>query len=356
MKKILSILFWILVTVCSMRAAVIEGPFLILSTPYHDDGSVDYAALVKEARFAVKWKTSGVIWPQSNDSIDLLTREERFEGMAALVEEWKKNPSSTVLTLGVSGDDTEDMLVYAREAERLAEQSGVDIVLCARPPYYGKDVAEQKSYYEALAKVAHRPVIIQTYVNDACPTPPVDFLVDLAVRYPDTYGWIKEESNKLEANSRQREEMAAQPAIKTVFSAWGGWQWLYQRRQNGTSGLVSERVAYAPITSCIWKMMKEGDRKGRLTEAYAMYRLLIDQRFLAHDSLRGYSLHYFVRLGLFGNTLSRVYADKPDAPGGTYTRENKPKWVLEDLDLTDSQIEELDKCYDDMMRFVKRNK
>lgn len=156
--------------------------------------------------------------------------------------------------------------------------------------------------------------------------------------------------------ARQREEMAAQPAIKTVFSAWGGWQWLYQRRQNGTSGLVSERVAYAPITSCIWKMMKYGDRKGRLTEAYAMYRLLIDQRFLAYDSLRGYSLHYLVRLGLFGNTLSRVYADKPDAAGGTYTRENKPKWVMEDLNLTDSQIEELDRCYDDMMRFVRRNR
>lgn len=354
MKRIFSLILIFLVAASGLSAAVIEGPFLILSTPYHEDGAVDYDSLVREARFAVKWQTSGVIWPQSNDSIDLLTREERLAGMEALVEEWRKNPSGTVLTLGVSGDDTEDMLFYAREAERLAEEYGVDVVLCARPPYYGHTVEEQKTYYEALAGVVTRPVIIQTYVNDACPTPPVDFLVDLANRYPEIYGWIKEESNKLEANDRQREELAARPAIKTVFSAWGGWQWLYQRRQNGTSGLVSERVAYAPITSCIWKMMKDGDRNGRLTEAYAIYRLLIDQRFLSHDSLRGYSLHYFVRLGLFRNTLSRVYAGKPDAPGDTYTRQSKSNWVLEDLDLADSQIEELDKCYDDMMRFVKR--
>ena len=354
MKRIFSLILIFLMTAACLSAAVIEGPFLILSTPYHEDGSVDYDSLVREARFAVEWQTSGVIWPQSNDSIDLLTREERLTGMEALVEEWRRHPSGTVLTLGVSGDDTEDMLFYAREAERLAAESGVDLVLCARPPYYGGSIEEQRSYYETLAGAAKRPVIIQTYVNDACPTPPVELLVDLACRYPATYGWIKEESNKLEANDRQRKELAAQPAIKTVFSAWGGWQWLYQRRQNGTSGLISERVAYAPITSCIWKMMKDGDRKGRLTEAYAMYRLLIDQRFLSHDSLRGYSLHYLVRLGLFRNKLSRVYAGKPDAPEGTYTRKSKPCWILEDVDLTDSQMEELDRCYDDMMRFVKR--
>ena len=202
--------------------------------------------------------------------------------------------------------------------------------------------------------MARRPVIIQTYVNDACPTPSVDFLVGLARKYPDIYGWIKEESDKLEANARQQSELEARDAIKTVFSAWGGWQWLYQRRQIGTAGLISERVAYAPIVSMIWKSMKEGDKKGRLTEAYALYRLLIDQRFLPYDSLRGYSLYYLVRLGLFGNMLSRTYAAEPDGAHGTYTKENKSKWVLRDIELTGIQKAELDKCYDHMMKFVKK--
>ncbi len=350
------ILIWMLLSPLLLGAAEIEGPFLILSTPYNADGTVNYDNLVKEARFAAQWDTPGVIWPQSNDAVDLLTREERFAGMAALVAEWKKNHHKTVLTLGVNGDDTEDMLVYAREAERLAAESGVDLVLAARPPYYGKTESEQMSYYKALAEVAKRPVIIQTYVNDACPTPSVDFLVSLARTYPDVYGWIKEESNKLEANDRQRAELAAQPAIKTVFSAWGGWQWLYQRREIGTCGLVSERVAYAPITSLIWKMMKNGDRKGHLTEAYALYRLLIDQRFLEYDSLRGYSLYYFVRLGLFDNMLSRTYASAPDGEDNTYRKDSKSRWILQDISLTESQKAELDKCYDDMMKFVRKNR
>lgn len=357
MKKFLLFLFIALVSCARQEVAeekAIEGPYLILSTPYNEDGSVNYENLVKEACFAAEWDTPGLIWPQSNDAIDLLTVEERFAGMAALVEEWKNNPKETVLVLGVNGDDTEEMLVFAREAERLADESGVPLILAARPPYYGQTEDDIQAYYDALAGVAKRPVIIQTYVNEACPTPSVEFLVNLAKKYPDTYGWIKEESNKLEANTRQQAELAAQPDIKTVFSAWGGWQWLYQRRQIGTAGLISEKIPYAPITSLVWKLMKEGDDTGLLTEAFAMYRLVIDQRFIIHDSLRGYALYYLVRLGVFDNTLSRSYAVEPDGPAGTHTRENKGKWVLTDYEITDMQKAELDLCYDDMMKFVEK--
>ena len=116
----------------------IEGPFLILSTPYNEDGSVNYENLVKEACFAAEWDTPGVIWPQSNDAIDLLTVEERLAGMKALVQEWKNNPKETVLTLGINGDDIAEMMFFAREAEKMATESGVDLVFAARPPYYGK--------------------------------------------------------------------------------------------------------------------------------------------------------------------------------------------------------------------------
>ncbi len=356
MKRFLLLPLLIIATSCFQETYPLEGPFLILSTPYTSEGEVDYDNLVKEACFASDWDIPGVIWPQSNDAIDLLTQEERFKGMEALVKEWKDSPKNTHLVLGVSGDDTEDMLSYAVEAERLADEYGVDVKLCARPPYYATELSEVKEYFDALAGVAGRPVIIQTYVNETCPVMPVDFLVSLAKEYPETYGWIKEESNDLEANDRQRDELVAAGDIKTVFSAWGGWQWLYQRRRIGTCGLVSERIAYAPIVSCIWDMMTDDEDDGNLTEAYAIYRLLIDQRFLPYESLRGYSLHYFVRLGLFDNTLSRVYSEEPDGQAGTYSREKKSLWKLHEVELTGLQKQELDKCYDDMMKFVQRHK
>lgn len=354
MKKSLLILILCLSAQLLGAANRIEGPFLILSTPYYEDASVNYDNLVKEARFAAEWNIPGVIWPQSNDAIDLLSKEERIMGMERLVKEWKDSPKNTILTLGVSGDDTAEMLMYVAEAERLAKQYGVNFILCARPPYYGKTEEDIEEYFEALAQVAKRKVIIQTYVNENCPTPSVSLLVRLSEKYPEVYGWIKEESNKLEANARQQEELAA-PSIKTVFSAWGGWQWLYQSREIGTSGLISERVAYSPIVSCVWNAMKNGDKKGILTQAYALYRLMIDQRFIEHDSLRGYQLHYFVRLGIFDNCLSRSYSVTPEIVNGALSKEDKCKWVLTDYLIEEKQKSELDKCYDDMMKFVKKN-
>ena len=358
MKKLLFLLL-IAVASCATPAPeqgkVIEGPFLILSTPYNEDGSVNYDNLVKEACFAAEWDTPGVIWPQSNDAIDLLTVEERLAGMEALVNEWKTNPKKTILTLGVNGDDIEEMLVLARGAEKLAEESGVDLILAARPPYYGQTEQDLQDYYDALATEAKRPVIIQTYVNETCPAPSPAMLIGLAEKYPDIYGWIKEESNNLEANDRQMAELAGKPAIKTVFSAWGGWQWLYQRRQIGTAGLISEKVAYAPIASLVWQQMQMGDKETCLTEAYALYRLLMDQRFVIHDTLRGYALYYLMRQGVFDNMLSRSYVVKPDVPNGLLSPEDKCKWTLTEFELSDMQKAELDKCYDDMLEFVNKN-
>ena len=334
---------------------IIEGPFLILSTPYFEDGSVDYDTLVTEAEFADSWGTPGLIWPQSNDSNDLLVFEERIRGMETLCDAWSRKGIKAVLTLGISGDTKEDAIKNAFEAERLIKKYNVEnAALCARPPFFGKTDKDVEEYFLALAQVVSHPIIIQTHVNRVCPSPRVEFLLKIAETYPDIYGWLKEESNSLEANNRQRVELAS-PYIKTVFSAWGGWQWLYQFRRIGTRGLVSERVAYAPIVNYIWERMKNGD-DGTLTQAYAMYRLLIDQRNLESDSLRGYSLHYLVRLGVFKNTVSRDYIEKVVTPSGTCPLGDKSVWKLVKYEMSEDDALELDKCYDDMMDFISNHK
>ena len=50
MKRII-LLFVLSLASLAISAREIEGPYLILSTPYHDDGSVDYESLVNSARF-----------------------------------------------------------------------------------------------------------------------------------------------------------------------------------------------------------------------------------------------------------------------------------------------------------------
>lgn len=62
----------------------IRGPFPILSTPFTESGAVDYEVLASQARFVDWGGCPGMIWPQSGDSVDLLTTDEKLRGMEVL--------------------------------------------------------------------------------------------------------------------------------------------------------------------------------------------------------------------------------------------------------------------------------
>lgn len=327
-----------------------RGPFPILSTPYHEDGSVDYESLKRGVRFTADGGCPGVVWCQSNDAVDLLSFDEKVKGYEACAEAMQG--VNCMMTFGCNGVDTAQMLREAEAVERIAAKyPRTNVAVIARPPDTGKTLDDVRSYYEALAQVAKRPVIIQTVVNNTCPSPTVEMLIELARKYPEIYGYIKEESGGSRANDNMIRENAAKPIIHTVFSAWGGWQWLYQSRRCGSEGLITERCAYAPLLGYIWRQMENNDRYGKLTIAYALLRLLIDQRDFP-GGLRGYSLYYLKRQGVFKTTVSRVYLKAENREQGMVATGDTSKWRLHDFKLTDLQRAELDECYDDMLRFV----
>jgi len=330
-----------------------RGPFPILSTPYHEDGSVDYESLKRGVRFTVDSGCPGVIWCQSNDAVDLLTFEEKVKGFEACAEAMQG--VNGMMTFGCNGVDTAQMLRETEAVEAIAKKyPQTAIAIITRPPSTGKTLDEVRAYFEAQAKVARHPVIIQTVVNNTCPSPTVEMLIDLARKYPETFGYIKEESGGPKANDNMIRENVAKPIIHTVFSAWGGWQWLYQSRRCGSEGLITERCAYAPLLAYIWRQMENNDRHGKLTLAYALFRLLIDQRDFP-GGLRGYSLYYLQHQGIFKTTVSRTYLKAEKKEQGTVAIGDTTKWKLEHLKLTDLQKAELDECYDDMLRFLKEN-
>ena len=122
-------------------------------------------------------------------------------------------------------------------------------------------------------------------------------------------------------------------------------------RQCGSEGLITERCAYAPILAEIWRRYERGERGRKLTEAYAMYRLLIDQRNFP-GGLRGYSLYMLNKAGVFRNMVSRQYVDAKVTEGGSFG--SGKKWKLQETELNDLQKKELDRLFRDMMEFVDR--
>jgi hypothetical protein len=245
------------------------------------------------------------------------------------------------------------MLALAEEIERVAARHpDSKIAMISRPPDDVRTEARLEAAWDALGRVARRPVIFQTYGTDKTPTPSVALLVRLAEKHPHAFGYVKEEAAGWGANERMLEENKSRPAMKTVFAGWGGWQWLLQLRHCGSEGLVTERCAYAPLLAEIWRRYERGERGLALTEAYAMYRLLIDQHNFP-GGLRGYSLYLLNKEGVFTNMVSRQYEKAKVTEGGSFG--SGRKWKLETVELNELQKRELDLLYADMKEFVSRS-
>ena len=332
---------------CALLATVpsvdeMRGPFPIMSTPYFEDGAVDYEGLKRETAWLIRCGTPGAIWCQSNDAIDLLTPEEKFRGFEACAAACEG--ANIVLTLGANGTNATEMLEIAAEIERVAARHpAAKIAMISRPPDDVRTEAELEAAWDALGKVVKRPVIFQTYCSDKTPTPSVELLVRLAKKHPAVFGYVKEEAAGNSANERMVLENAAKPAMKRVFSGWGGWQWLYQLRQCGSEGLITERVAYAPLIMRIWRAYLKGEPYEGITEAFAMYRLCIDQRNFPGGGLRDYSLYFLEKEGLFRNRVSRRYADAKETEGGSFG--SGKKWKLNTVEIQERQRRELDLLY-----------
>ena len=299
-------------------AAELRGPLPILSVPYHDDGALDVETLVKEARFVADAGVGGFIWCQSNDAIDLLTREEKMRSFAALARAFER--ADVYVILGCQGRDTDEMVALATEVERLAAaHPATKLAIACRPPHDARSQDDLERYYRRLAEIARRPVVIQTYCSDKVPIPSSDLLIRLAREFPSVYGWIKEETGGADANARMRAECRA-PEVKAVFSAWGSYGWLDQHRRFGTRGVISERAAYADFLMSIWSALEAGDA------ARAMMNL---RETIPGGHLRGFNLYVLKKRGIFRNFVSRDYVTPGDTSG---------KWKLETRVFTPDEI------------------
>lgn len=320
----------------AVPAPKVRGPFPILSTPYTESGEVDYEVLVEQARFVDWGGCPGMIWPQSNDSVDLLTREEKLRGMEVLAE--ASRTMRTALCLGVQGRDKEDMLVYARHAEKLAPAA-----IISRPPDSGRTEDDLRQYWRALAKVTTRPVIFQTTGGAPYkgPVPSVPLMIELAKESPH-FGYIKEEAVPIIA--RTRELCAAKPVIRRVFSARGAHGWLYESHL-GTEGLITERAVYADVLTRMWELLESGKDPDTVRDIYARLLLLFNVgQHTPGGDLRGFQLHLWKKRGVFKNMVSRQYGPNQSIP-------DKP--IVSELKLREDEIAEIDFRFEALKPYLK---
>lgn len=317
----------------------VRGPFPILSTPFTETGAVDHEVLANQARFVDWGGCPGMIWPQSGDSVDLLTMDEKLRGMEVLAKV-SRSFKSSALCLGVQGKNTAEMLVYARHAEKLAPTA-----IISRPPDSGRTEDDLRQYWRELAKVSNRPVIFQTTGGVAYkgPVPSVKLMIELAKEFPH-FGYIKEEAAPIIA--RTRELCVAKPIIRRVFSARGGHGWLFESHL-GTEGLITERAVYADVLAKLWQLMDSGKDIDTVRDIHAKLMLLFNLgQHLPGGDLRGFQLHLWKKRGVFKNMISRQYGPNRSIP-------DKP--IFSELALTTDEIAEIDFRFEALRPYLKPN-
>lgn len=314
----------------------IRGPFPILTTPFTKTGAVDFDALAAEARFVEWGGCPGMIWPQSGDSVDLLTVDEKLHGMEVLANTTRGFRAA--LCLGVQGKDTDEMLRFARHAEKLAPAAFI-----SRPPDSGKTEDDLRQYWRALASVTQRPVIIQTSGGVAYrgPSPSVKLLIELANAYPN-FGYVKEEAAPIPA--RVLALAAAKPPIRRIFSAHGGYGWCYEARL-GAEGLITERAVFADVLARIWELQQSGSDPAALRDVYSRFILVANlAKNLPGGDFRGFQFHLWQKRGVPMAMVSRHYGPKGVIPASP---------IVSEIKLTQEEIAEIEDCFEGLKPYLK---
>lgn len=311
----IALVFWISF-VPQDFAAVLEGPFLLLITPWTEKAKLDVPVLVKEAEFVERTGSSGIIWPTSVEVEALDATGEYEAGLLALAKRASKPGAefNSCLTAVCSGKTSAEVVARVKKVEAITKRTGAKMAILARPPDDATDQMMIEAHYRALTKETTLPVIIQTY-NGKSPQPDVDLIVTLAKEFPETYGWVKEESPGQQVNARM-EQLLSHPEIKTVFCGWGAKGWVYQGGRIGALGAISQRPAYAGLFVRVFKRLSEGADASdpELAAAFTKYLYMINLGDVfskyGDDEMRGPHLYVLQRLGIFRNRLSRTANDK----------------------------------------------
>jgi 4-hydroxy-tetrahydrodipicolinate synthase len=266
-----------------------RGAFIIMGTPYQASKAVDYEDLAAEVDFLDRCGVQGMVWPQMASEYDLLKKDERMRGMEVLASAaQRKKPA---LVLGVQAADTGEMLEYARQAERLQPDAVI-----AMPPTKAASLDDYREYYGELCRVAKRPVFIQTTGGAEGVEPTVDFIVDMARRFPN-FGYVKEEYRPVIPRLQQLAKHRPDP-IKSVFSGAAGRGWTYEMRL-GFDGTMPG-APFADVYALLWELHQKGKQE-QLREVFSRLLLMIN----LDQQIPGVRNYIFNKRGVFKTTVSR---------------------------------------------------
>jgi len=200
-----------------------EGIYTPLVTPYHDDYSLNAAALADTVELLIGAGVHGIIVAGTTGEYYAQTTEERVEMMSRV----KGLIAGRVpMIVGTGAMRTEDSVAYAVAAKA----AGADALLVATPPYTYPTGREIALHALAIDRAANMPVMLYNYPGRMSVNMDEDCL-DRLGRSPN-FCAIKESSgdpNRLHMLARDYPHIALSCGMDDQaleFFAWGARSWV----------------------------------------------------------------------------------------------------------------------------------
>jgi 4-hydroxy-tetrahydrodipicolinate synthase len=210
-----------------------KGSYTVMVTPFAQDGSMDEGALRRFVDWQIEQGTQGLIPLGSTGEFLSMTRDERRQVAAVVIEQAQ---GRVPVLIGTGAEWTQEAVSLSKEAQEL----GADGVMVI-PPYYSSPTEDELfTHYRAIGEAISIPLMV--YNNPF--TANVDLSAELVARLSqiDTVRYIKESSGDPQRGVRIMDLCGDR---MTVFAGYKPWE----AYRCGAAGYVSVMANIAPALS-----------------------------------------------------------------------------------------------------------
>ena len=268
----------------------LHGVFVVLVTPFNNDGNVDYQGMRRNVEWLMDKDIYGITVLGSTGEFASLNDEEREKAQKTVIDTVQ---GKIPVIVGASAETTEGAIIYATQAQKL----GAAAVMISPPWYYTPDEKEIIHHYKAIATKTNLPIMVY---NNPWSTK-VDILPQTIARLCEFPGidYVKESSADIRRITEIR--MLAKDGI-CVFCGWEDLA--YESFVMGAKGWICVAGNIAPALSV--ELFDVVVRQKDLERGRELYlRLLPLLRYIERSGRSHQVLKYVLdRIGLVGGSSS----------------------------------------------------
>ncbi len=268
----------------------IYGIFAVLTTPFFDDGRIDYEGMAGNVDWLIRQGIHGVVPLGSTGEFASLSDQQKETAMQTVIQ---AADGRIPVMVGTSAETTEKAIEYAS----VAQKHNADGILLLPPWYYTPSAEEVVFHYKAVSDAVDIPIMI--YNN------PWSSKVDIQAETVCQLAQLKNVTHIKESTGDIRRITEIRTLTSDQLTIFCGWEDLaYESLVMGAKGWICVAANFAPKI-CV-ELFEAIVEKKDLEAGWVLYkRLLPALRYLEKGGKMHQTVKYALdQLGLCGGESS----------------------------------------------------